>query len=128
MLLGRSPRSPSKPPIAELVNDATPNETMPPVEDDHVVSMEDWDGKSLRVAPLGVPLGLLLPEKVKITASSQAVGSASGSESNVARIAIDALSAYQRHPNLNETSLSPLTELQCLVMPRTWNKTVRYST
>jgi hypothetical protein len=32
--------------------------------------MEDWDRKYLRVAPLGVFLGLLLPEKVKITAWS----------------------------------------------------------
>jgi hypothetical protein len=76
-LLGKSPESPPKPPIAELVTNATPNEMMPRVEDDHVVSMEDWDGKSLRVAPLGVSLGLLSPEKVKITASSQAMSSAS---------------------------------------------------
>ncbi|KAJ8579300.1 hypothetical protein M405DRAFT_870446, partial [Rhizopogon salebrosus TDB-379] len=34
-LLGRSPKSPPKPPIAELVTNATPNETMPRVEDDH---------------------------------------------------------------------------------------------
>jgi hypothetical protein len=50
---------------------------MPQVEDDHVVSMENWDGKSLRIAPLGVSLGLLSPEKVKVTASSQAMSSAS---------------------------------------------------
>ena len=91
-LLGRPLKLPPKPPIAELATNATPNGTVRPVENDHVVSMKDWDGKFLRIAPLGVSLGLLSPEKVKITASSQAVSSASGSESNVIRIAIDALS------------------------------------
>ncbi|OJA20637.1 hypothetical protein AZE42_09915 [Rhizopogon vesiculosus] len=77
-LLGRSPtgRSPPKPHVAGLVTGASPSETILQVEWNQVVSMENWDGKSLYVAPLSavvVSMGSLSPEKGKYTASSSQV-------------------------------------------------------
>ncbi|OAX33071.1 hypothetical protein K503DRAFT_869785 [Rhizopogon vinicolor AM-OR11-026] len=77
-LLGRSPtgRSPSKPRIAELVTSASPSENVLQVEENQVVSMENWDGKSLHVTPLSIVVvsaSSLSPEEGEFTASSSRV-------------------------------------------------------
>jgi hypothetical protein len=67
-LLGRSSRSSPKSPNAELGTSVSPIETL----EDHIISMENWDGKSLQVAPLSpdiISASLSSPKKTVVPKS-----------------------------------------------------------
>ncbi|KAG1737996.1 hypothetical protein EDB19DRAFT_1715645 [Suillus lakei] len=67
-LFGLSPKSSPKSPGADLGTSASPSETTLQVEEECVVSMETWDGKSLHVSPVVMSLGLSSPTEGKAPA------------------------------------------------------------